>query len=33
VGWAIWEDPNNMKLFDSTANTWVTPIVDALLPP
>jgi endoglucanase len=33
VGWAIWEDPKNMKLFDSTANTWVTPIVDALLPP
>ena len=33
VGWAIWEDPNNMKLFDSTANTWVTQIADALLPP
>ncbi len=33
VGWAIWEDPNNMKLFDSGAGTWVTPIVDALLPP
>jgi len=33
VGWAIWEDPNNMKLFDSTASTWVTEIVDALLPP
>jgi endoglucanase len=33
VGWAIWEDPNNMKLFDSTANTWVTQIIDALLPP
>jgi endoglucanase len=32
VGWAIWEDPNNMKLFDSTAKTWVTAIVDALLP-
>ncbi|HEX5100619.1 MAG TPA: glycoside hydrolase family 5 protein [Polyangiaceae bacterium] len=33
VGWAIWEDPNNMKLFDSTASTWVTEIADALLPP
>lgn len=33
VGWAIWEDPNNMKLFDSTAKTWVTEIADALLPP
>lgn len=32
VGWAIWEDRNNMQLFDSTAGTWVTPIVDALLP-
>ena len=32
VGWAIWEDPNNMKLFDSAANTWVSPIADALLP-
>ncbi|MBN1607140.1 MAG: glycoside hydrolase family 5 protein [Polyangiaceae bacterium] len=32
VGWAIWEDPTNMQLFDSTAGTWVTPIVDALLP-
>jgi endoglucanase len=32
VGWAIWEDPNNMKLFDSAANTWVTQITDALLP-
>jgi endoglucanase len=32
VGWAIWEDPQNMKLFDSVAKTWVTPIVDALLP-
>jgi endoglucanase len=33
VGWAIWEDPNNMKLFDSAAQTWVTEIADALLPP
>ncbi len=33
IGWAIWEDPNNMKLFDSSAGTWVTPIIDALLPP
>jgi hypothetical protein len=32
VGWAIWEDRNNMQLFDSNAGTWVTPIVDALLP-
>jgi hypothetical protein len=32
IGWAIWEDPNNMKLFDSVAGTWVTPIIDALLP-
>jgi endoglucanase len=33
VGWAIWEDPVNMNLFDSLAATWLTPIVDALLPP
>jgi endoglucanase len=32
IGWAIWEDPNNMQLFDSAAGTWVTPIIDALLP-
>lgn len=32
IGWAIWEDPNNMKLFDSAAGTWVTSIIDALLP-
>jgi endoglucanase len=32
VGWAIWEDPNNMKLFDSAAGTWVTQIIDALFP-
>ena len=32
IGWAVWEDPTNMKLFDSTAGTWVTDIVDALLP-
>jgi endoglucanase len=32
VGWAIWEDPNNMKLFDSAAGTWVSAIIDALLP-
>jgi len=33
IGWAIWEDPVNMKLFDSQAGTWVTGIIDALLPP
>lgn len=33
VGWAIWEDPVNMKLFDSQAGTWLTEMVDALLPP
>ena len=33
VGWAIWEDPTNMNLFDSRAGTWVTAIIDALLPP
>jgi endoglucanase len=33
IGWAIWEDPVNMKLFDSQAGTWLTGIVDALLPP
>lgn len=33
VGWAIWEDPVNMNLFDSGAGTWVTGIIDALLPP
>ena len=27
VGWAIWEDPNNMKLFDSAAGTWVESII------
>ena len=32
-GWAIWEDPVNMNLFDSTAGTWVSDIIDALLPP
>ena len=32
VGWAIWEDPTNMNLFDSGAGTWVTDIIDALLP-
>ena len=33
VGWAIWEDPVNMNLFDSQAGTWLTEIIDALLPP
>jgi len=33
IGWAIWEDPVNMSLFDSRAGTWVTAIIDALLPP
>jgi len=33
VGWAIWEDPTNMSLFDSAAGTRVTDIIDALLPP
>jgi len=33
IGWAVWEDPVNMNLFDSQAGTWVTGIVDALLPP
>jgi endoglucanase len=33
VGWAIWEDPVNMNLFDSGAGTWLDEIVDALLPP
>jgi len=33
VGWAIWEDPANMNLFDSLAGTWLTAIIDALLPP
>jgi len=33
VGWAIWEDPVNMNLFDSRAGTWLTAIIDALLPP
>jgi endoglucanase len=32
IGWAIWEDPVHMHLFDSTAGTWVDEIVDALLP-
>jgi endoglucanase len=31
VGWAIWEDRTNMKLFDSAAGTWETAIIDALL--
>jgi endoglucanase len=33
IGWAIWEDPVNMNLFDSRAGTWLTEITDALLPP
>ena len=33
IGWAIWEDPVNMSLFDSAAGTWNAPLVDALLPP
>jgi hypothetical protein len=33
VGWAIWEDPVNMNLFDSLPGTWLTAMVDALLPP
>jgi len=33
IGWAIWEDPVHMHLFDSSAGTWVNGIVDALLPP
>jgi hypothetical protein len=32
IGWAIWEDPVHMHLFDSVAGTWVNEIVDALLP-
>jgi endoglucanase len=32
IGWAIWEDPVNMSLFDSRAGTWLTAIIDALLP-
>jgi endoglucanase len=32
VGWAIWEDPVNMSLFDVGAGTWLTAIIDALLP-
>lgn len=33
IGWAIWEDPVNMSLFDSRAGTWLPEIIDALLPP
>jgi endoglucanase len=33
IGWAIWEDPVNMKLFDAPAGSWLTEIIDALLPP
>jgi len=33
IGWAVWEDPLNMSLFDSVAGTWNGPLVDALLPP
>jgi endoglucanase len=33
IGWAIWEDPQNMSLFDSAARTWNTRLVNALLPP
>ena len=33
IGWAIWEDPVHMSLFDSRAGTWLTAIIDALLPP
>lgn len=27
IGWAIWEDPINMSLFDALAGTWLTGIV------
>jgi endoglucanase len=33
IGWAIWEDPTNMNLFDARAGTWLSAIIDALLPP
>ncbi len=32
IGWAIWEDTENMSLFDSAAGTWNAQLVDALLP-
>lgn len=32
VSWAVWEDTENMSLFDSAAGTWHTLLVDALLP-
>jgi endoglucanase len=32
INWAIWEDPTNMKLFDTAAGTWVEPVVSALFP-
>ncbi len=32
IGWAIWEDTENMSLFDSAAGTWNARLVDALLP-
>jgi endoglucanase len=32
IGWGIWDDSENQNLFDSTAGTWESPIVDALLP-
>jgi aryl-phospho-beta-D-glucosidase BglC (GH1 family) len=31
IGWAIWDDPVNVNLFDSAAGTWVSQIIDALL--
>lgn len=30
LGWAIWEDATNMKLFDSATGAWEEPLVNAL---
>jgi endoglucanase len=32
VPWTIWEDPNNLPLFDSVAATWQEALVGELLP-
>jgi endoglucanase len=32
VPWTVWEDPNNLPLFDSVAATWQEALVEELLP-
>lgn len=32
IPWTVWEDPNNLPLFDSAAATWQETLVNELLP-